>query len=267
MSTEWTIVTGNKRNVKVVSKQPVAVVEKKVEVRPTREEKIQKENEKRQQWEERRQKKIDEYNAEFPLLPGSKDLVADAKKIAYIDAKIAARKEANHKAYLEREARRQVKAKRVAEIAAAKAKREAELAEIAEKEHVQDMIEKWGAHRWYRMVAYTEDDCETAWTLRNEEEAREWQLEQLEKEMELEWEKKEEIRKAEREKYIAEQTINMNEEEKRRWISDFEYHEEIESDYTYQAQSEDLYRNYMKTEREDKERLDRWNAKQEKNKK
>jgi hypothetical protein len=83
MSSEWTIVTGNKRNIKVVSKQPVAVVEKKAEVRqvrPTREEKIQKENEKRERWEQNRQKKIDEYNAEFPLLPGSKDLVTDTQK-------------------------------------------------------------------------------------------------------------------------------------------------------------------------------------------
>ena len=83
MSSEWTIVTGNKRNIKVVAKQPVAVVEKKAEVRqvrPTREEKIQKENEKRERWEQNRQKKIDEYNAEFPLLPGSKDLVTDTQK-------------------------------------------------------------------------------------------------------------------------------------------------------------------------------------------
>ena len=265
MSTEWTVV---KRNVK----QPIgtcnfsrvdnATLQIK-EVRPTREDKIQKENEKREQWEQRRQKKIDEYNAEFPLLPGSKDSVSDATKIAYIDAKIAARKEANHKAYLEREVRRQEKAKRAAE----KAKREAELYEIAEKEHVRDMIEKWGSHRWYRCVAYTEDDCDTAERLRYEDEEREWRMEQYERQQELEWEKKEEIRKAEREKYIAEQTANMTEEQKRGWIINFEYDEEIESDYAYQAASEDLYRAYTKMEKEDKERLDRWNAKQEKNKK
>ena len=149
MSTEWTIVTGNKRNVKV-AKQPVAVVEQKAEVRqvrPTREEKIKKENEKRERWEQNRQKKIDEYNAEFPLLPGSKDLVTDATKIAYIDAKIAARKEANHKAYLEREARRQKKAKREAEkakrageLAEAEAKLQDDLYKIAEEDHVKDRI-------------------------------------------------------------------------------------------------------------------------------
>ena len=265
MSTEWTIVTGNKRNVKV-SKQPVAVVEQKAEVRqvrPTREEKIQKENERLQQWEQRRQKKIDEYNAEFPLLPGSKDLVADAKKIAYIDAKIAARKEANHKAYLEREARRQKKAKREAE----KAKREAELAEIDEKEHVKDMIEKWGYHRWYRMVAWTEDDCDTAERLRHEEEEREWRMEQYEREQEEEEERREAIRQAEKEKYIAEQTANMSEREKEQWIRDYEYEEmRILEDQVF-SYWDSVYYDNMRQERADKERLDRWNAKQEKNKK
>ena len=260
MSSEWTIVTGNKRNIKVVAKQPVDVVEKKAEVRqvrPTREEKIQKENEKRERWEQNRQKKIDEYNAEFPLLPGSKNLVSDAQKIAYIDAKIAARKEANHKAYLEREARRQEKAKR----AAAKAKREDERYEIEEKKHVQSMIEKWGSHRWYRMVAYTEDDCDTAQRVRDEEEEREWEMERLERIEEQEEEKREAIRQADKEKYISEQTANMTEEQKRRWITEFEYDEEIESDYAYQAQGEDWYRSYIKMEKEDQKRLDAWNAK------
>jgi len=262
MSSEWTVVTGNKRNVK----QPISTcnmtrADKTTlqikEVRPSKEEQINQAFDKREQWEQRRQKKIAEYDAEFPLLPRSKDSVPEATKIAYIDAKIAARKEANHKAYLEREARRQEKAKRAAE----KAKREAELYEIAEKEHVRDMIEKWGTHRWYRCVAYTEDDCDTAQKLRDEEEENEWRREQYERELELEWEKKEEIRKAEREKYIEEQTANMTEEQKRRWIFDFEYEEKLESDYAYQAQGEDWYRAYTKIEKEDQERLDRWNAK------
>lgn len=69
MSSEWTIVTGNKRNIKVVANQPVAVVEKKAEVRqvrPTREEKIQKENEKRERWEQNRQKKSTNIMLNFP---------------------------------------------------------------------------------------------------------------------------------------------------------------------------------------------------------
>jgi hypothetical protein len=148
-------------------------------------------------------------------------LVPEATKIAYIDAKIAARKEANYKAYLEREARRQEKAKR----ANAKARREAELAVIAEMEHVKDMIEKWGAHRWYRCVAYSEDDCDTAEKLRYEEEEREWRREQLEREQEEEEERREAIREAEKQKYIAEQTANMSEREKERWIRDYEYEE------------------------------------------
>lgn len=256
MSTEWTVV---KRNVKV-SKNMTPVIEQKTEVkqvRPTKEEKIQRENEKRDQWEQRRQKKIDEYDADFPLLPGSKNLVSDAQKIAYIDAKIAARKEANHKAYLEREARRQEKAKH----ATAKAKRQDERYEIEEKKHVQSMIEKWGSHRWYRCVAWTEDDCDTAQRLRDEEEKREWEMERLERIEEQEEERREEIRKAWREKYIAEQTANMTEEEKRRWITEFEYDEEIESDYAYQAQGEDWYRAYTNMEKEDQKRLDAWNAK------
>lgn len=258
MSTEWTVVTRNKRNTKVVQKQhEVQQSNAFKSSRLTMQEKIQRENEKREQWEKRRQKKIDEYNAEYPLLPGGKDSVSDAKKIAYIDAKRANKKEADHKAYLERETRRQ-----------AKAKRDAERARIAEEEHVKDMIEKWGSHRWYRCVAYTEDDCDTADRLRYEEnereEEREWRMEQLQREYELEWEKKEAIRKAEREKYIAEQTANMSEQEKLRWIIDFEYDEEIELDHAFQAEGEIWYQSYLKMEkeeREDKERLDRWNAK------
>lgn len=182
--------------------------------------------------------------------------MTDTQKIAYIDTKIAARKEANHKAYLEREARRQEKAKREAE----KAKREAELAEIAEKEHVKDMIEKWGAHRWHRMVAYTDEDCWAARILRDEEEDRE-------REQEEEEERREAIREAEKQKYIAEQTANMSEREKERWIRDYEYEEmRILEDQVF-SYWDSVYYDNMRQEREDKDRLDRWNAKQEKNKK
>lgn len=264
MSTEWTVVTRNKRNINV-AKPPVGTcnmsrLDKTTlhikDVRPTREEKNQRENNKRERWEQNRQKKIDEYNAEFPLLPGSNDLVTDATKIAYIDAKIATRKEANHKAYLEREARRQKKSKR-----------QAELAEIAEKEHVKDMIEKWGSHRWYRCVAYSEDDCDTAERLRDEEEECEWRMEQYEREQEREEEKREAIRQAEKQKYIAEQTTNMSESEKKIWIQDYEYNEMIELEDQVFSYWDSVYWHSQKQEREDKERLDRWNAKQEKNKK
>ena len=100
-------------------------------------------------------------------------------------------------------------------------------------------------------MAWTEDDCDTAQRLRDEEEEHEWRMEQLERQWEEEQEKREAIRKVEREKYIAEQTANMTEEQKRRWIFDFEYDEEIEADYAYQAQGEDWYRDYKKMEREE----------------
>jgi hypothetical protein len=250
MSSEWTIVTGNKRNVNVV-------VEQKSEVRPTREENFQKENNKRHQWEQRRQKKIDEYNMEFPLLPGSKDLVSDAQKIDYIETKRATKKEADQKAYLEREARRQAKAKRNTEIAHAKAKRE-------EEEHVKTMIEKWGAHRWYRKVAYTEDDCDTAHDIREEEDEREWRLEEIERQQEDEEEKREEICKAEEEKYIDEQTINMSREEKGIWIEDYRYNEMIRLEDEVYSYWKTAFSYIEKQDKEDKERLVRWYANQKK---
>lgn len=208
MSFDWTTV---KRNTKVIE-NPQQVRQQQVRPMSNRVDKTRRENEKRAQWEQKRQKKIDMYNAEFPLLPGSKDLVPDAEKIAYINNKIAIKKEASHKAYLEREARRQ-----------AKAKRESELYKIAEEKHVEKMIEKWGAHRWYRCVAYTNDDCDTADKLRYEEEERgrfeEW-LETEDKKFEIQ----EHIRiRAEEEAYISEQTANMSEEEKALWLADYSY--------------------------------------------
>lgn len=186
MSSEWTIVTGNKRNIKV-STQPVAVIEKNTEisqVTPTRQEKIQIENEKRQ-------KKIHEYNAEFPLFPGSKDLVTDAKKIAYIDAK------------------------------------------------------------------------DTAQRLRHQEESCEWHMEQYEREQEEEEERREAIYQAEKQKYIAQQTANMTEREKKIWIQDYEYYEMLELEDQVFSYWDSVYWHSQKKEREYKERLDRWNAKQE----
>lgn len=246
MSSEWTIV---KHNVKVV-KQPV-VVEQKSEVRPSREEKYKTENERRLKWEQRRQNKIDEYNAEFPLLPGSKDVAIDVQKIAYIDAKIALRKETKHKAYLQREARREEKARR-----------EAELAEIAEKLHVRNMIEKWGSHRWYRRVAFTQDDCDTAQNIRDEEEEQEWRLEHLERIEEEEEVKREEIRLVEKQKYIADQTANMTEQEKKQWITDYEHEEMIQTEDCLFSYWNSVNYNIMRQKIEDKERLDKWNEKQ-----
>jgi hypothetical protein len=250
MSTEWTIVNRNKRNFNVDKEHIVPH-----NMRGVNNNNIQKkENDRRKRWEQKREKKIAEYNAEFPLLPGSKDLVSDATKIAYINSKIATRKKVKH----HKEYKHEEKAKRNT----ANTKHQIGWYEIAEKLHVQEMIEKWGAHRWHRCVAYTEDDCDTAERLRDEEELCELHMEQYERELELEWEEKELIRKAEKEKYIAEQTANMSEEQKRRWIINFEYDEEIKSDYAYEAAGDAWYKERKKIEQEDKERLDRWNEKQ-----
>jgi hypothetical protein len=253
---EWNIVANNKRNVKVVE-QPIAQVNKpKAQVRPSRKEQIKKENEKREQWEQRRQSKIDEYDREFPLLPGSRDMMTEAKKIAYINARNAARKEDNHKAYLLREEKR--KAKRA---------REAEEREKKEKLHVQDMIEKWGAHRWYNMVAYTDDDCITAQNLRNDYEDRYYEEAERREEEERKWKEEWEREKIEEKKYIEEQTANMGEEEKGRWILDYEYQKELENDYEMDAESDRWYRDFQmmqKQNKEDAERLAAWEAKNKK---
>lgn len=193
---------------------------------------MQREQEKRQRWEANRQRKIDEYNAEFPLLPGTKDLISDANKVAFIDARIAAKKEASRLAYLEREARRKAR----------------------EPRHVQNMIEKWGAHRWFHMVEDTKDDCPTAQKLRNE---YEWEagwrhyeeLEQMEKECREYSEK--------REKYIADMTANMSESEKREWIENYEFDE----DDAYNMECEYAQRMYEKEKQEDEARLKAWNEK------
>jgi hypothetical protein len=201
MSFDWTTV---KRNTKVI-KKPITenpqVRQQQVRPMSNRVDKTRRENEKRAQWEQKRQKKIDIYNAEFPLLPGSKDLVPDAEKIAYINNKVAIKKEADHKAYLEREVRRQVNAKR-----------KSELRRIAEEKHMENMTEKWDTSGWN---IYTNDDYDII-----EEEDRKWYMEQLEEEY---YENQENIRRAEQEAYISEQTANMSEEEKDGWLADYSY--------------------------------------------
>lgn len=201
MSFDWTTV---KRNTKVI-KKPITenpqVRQQQVRPMSNRVDKTRRENEKRAQWEQKRQKKIDMYNAEFPLLPGSKDLVPDAEKITYINNKVAIKKEADHKAYLEREVRRQ-----------AKAKRKSELRRIAEEKHMENMTEKWDTSGWN---IYTNDDYDII-----EEEDRKWYMEQLEEEY---YENQENIRRAEQEAYISEQTANMSEKEKDGWLADYSY--------------------------------------------
>jgi len=269
MSSEWTVVKrGNKKVAVVETVVSEKVRQPKAEERKIREDK-QKQWEARQQqnkanWEARREAKIDEYDREFPLLPGSRDTMTEAEKIAYIDAKRAAKKEADKQAYLQREARRQAKSKRAAE----KAKREAELAEMDEREHVKNMIEKWGAHRWYNMVWNTDDDCDTAQKLRDEEEEMEYKRERWYEEQERQWEKEYEQQKIADEKYIAEKTANMSEKEKELFISEFEEERMRWLEDGMEAEGEIWYHNFQimeKQKKEDAERLAVWEAKNKKN--
>jgi hypothetical protein len=272
MSSEWTVVkSGNKKVTVVETNVSEKVRQTKMEQKKFREDK-QKQWEARQQqnkanWEARRQSKIDEYDREFPLLPGSRDTMTEAQKIAYIDTKRAAKKEADKQAYLQREARRQAKREIAEKRAAEKAKREAELAEMEEREHVKNMIEKWGAHRWYNMVSYTDDDCDTAQKLRDEEEEREYQQEKWYEEQERQLEKEYEQQKIADEKYIAEQTANMSEKEKELFISEFDEQRMRWLEDGMEAEGDIWYRDFQimeKQKKQDSERLAAWEAKNKK---
>lgn len=272
MSSEWTVVkSGNKKVVVVETVVSEKVRQPKAEERKFREDK-QKQWEARQQqnkanWEAIRQAKIDEYDHEFPLLPGSRDTMTEAQKIAYIDAKRAAKQEADKQAYLQRESRRQEKRKIAEKRAAEKAKREAELAEMEEREHVKNMIEKWGAHRWYNMVWNTDDDCDTAQKLRDEEEERDYEFERWYEAQQREWDRQWEQQTIEDEKYIAEKTANMSEKEKELFISKFEEERERWLEDGMEAEGDMWYRDFQnmeKQKKEDAERLAAWEAKNRK---
>ena len=148
--------------------------------------------------------------------------------------------------------------------AAEKAKREEYLAEMEEREHVKNMIEKWGAHRWYNMVSYTDDDCDTAQKLRDEEEEREYQQEKWYEEQERQWEKEYDQQKIADEKYIAEKTANMSEKEKELFISEFEEERMRWLEDGMEAEGDIWYRDFQHMEKQNKqdaERLAAWQAK------
>jgi hypothetical protein len=240
MSTEWTVVTGNgNKRSNVNGTKPQVIPEVKTN-------KIDK----KQHWEATRQRKIDQFNAEFPILPGGKDLMTDSQKIVQINARIAAEKEANRKAYLVREARRQ-----------AKKEQAKKLSKIKEASHIQNMIDKWGAHRWYSMVECTADDCDAAYKLRCEKDECELRIEEFERHVDLELERKEKSLREEKERHIAEQTANMSESQKECWIERF-LEEEVERlDCLAQAESETMYRNILiweNREIQDNNRLKMW---------
>lgn len=272
---EWNIVTKKNKRIyfKSQSESSNSESDKKQEFlvkKKIREEK-KSSSYKRERWEASRQSKIDEYNREFPLLPNSHDAISDKDKIIFIETRNEAKRKADHEAFLVREARREAKRKIVEEKAKQKAKREAELAEIAEHEHVQNMIEKWGAHRWYRMVEHTTDDCDTAWHLRVEEEDREWERDRYQYQLELELAEKEKRAKEELEIYIAFQTANMKDDEKAQWLSEFEEQEQEDSYHAFDDGGCSWYliqqdENYLKWQRdEDDKRLATWYEKQAKN--
>ena len=123
--------------------------------------------------------------------------------------------------------------------------REEKEKEKKERFHVQDMIEKWGAHRWQNMVCMTDDDCLTAKNLRYEDEERyyeEWKRERIEEK-----------------KYVVEQTANLSEKDKRLWILEYEHQKNCEIDWDMDD-SEMMQRQ----NKEDAERLAAWEAKNNK---
>lgn len=258
MSTEWTTVNRGNKNVSAVGTGTHGVRQTGMDKKTVHEKKRQQN---RANWEAKRKAKIDEYDREFPLLPGSEDYTADSKKIAFIDACRAAKKEADKLAYLEREAKRELKRKKTAELNA-----------IKEREHIKNMIEKWGAHRWFRMVPYTEDDCDTAKILRYEEEEmeyeRERQLKEEERQWEEKWEKEQEQQKIADEKYCAEQTAGMTQREKELWIYNFEYERMLRDEDAREIEGDMMYRDFLlmeKQRKDDAERLALWEAKNKKN--
>ena len=198
----------------------------------------------------------------------------DAKLVAQIEeetaqikaqkqAKVQALAEKSRQEYLEREARRQEK-KRIAE----------ELAKAKEDAHVADMIEKWGHHRWHRMVEDTEDDCRIAADLRykemEEEEREYYEMQEREKEWEKEWEKERVERDNadnKRENELENARRTMSEEEFKVWV-DHNYADELDDHFdNFWAMSCDDYFHIERMRRqaqEDKARLARWEEKQKK---
>ena len=203
------------------------------------------------------QSKIVRYDSEFPEIPGSKSVaVSDGQKIAMVNFIINEKKQADHQAYLERESRRQIKKDR-----------EERLAQIKEEKHIQNMIEKWGSHRWYNMVYHTEDDCETAQDLRDKEEEFEYQREILyeirEEQDQLHYEENKKKETA----YIEETTKDMSAKTKAQWLRGYEWEKELEDDYSMERESMAFYSSFERRREQaeaDQKRLEEWNKKNNK---
>jgi hypothetical protein len=196
--------------------------------------------------------------------PGSWAAVAasnrDPKLVAKIEQEttlINAEKEAKKRSlarqeYLEREARRQEK-KRRSELAA-KAK------EIA---HVEDMVEKWGQHRWFRMVDGTNDDCQIAEELRWKEDQEQFDLYYEMRQKEKKWAQEFKAKEKEKEKLRQEAKTTMTCEE----FAEFEHQEwldEMDEEEAYMNNGSREWYHLERLRQADATRLTKWEQKQKK---
>ena len=79
-----------------------------------------------------------------------------------------------------------------------------------------DKQKQWDTSGWDDYVYTNDDDMTYNLSVKEEEE-------QLETDMEKEDKNQENIRRAEEEAYISEETANMSEKEKERWLVDYSY--------------------------------------------
>jgi hypothetical protein len=198
-------------------------------------------------WQQKRLLKIQKYDQEYPILPGTKDLVPEKIKVQWYDQQqelrrqqAQLRRQQEHQAYLLRKSKREDKLKQQKAL------------------HIQNMIEKWGVHRWHRMVDRTDDDCDEAYDLRSQEEMEEYEREnRLKEQMEMDDKLRQE--------YIDKSTLGMTPKQKEKWLNDFEEEEFLEMcdevDYEW-FPSYDYFDKLAQQKRRDQERLDLWNLKQ-----
>lgn len=132
---------------------------------------------------------------------------------------------------------------------------------VKENDHVANMIEKWGEHRWHRMVKDTDDDCGSAVDLRckeMEQDERDF-YENIEREKEWanDWNKEREAKKKRR----AEARATMTREE----FAMFEYQasiDEMDDEEAYFGSGYIEMYCKQRQRRADAERLALWHEKQ-----
>ena len=198
------------------------------------------------------------------IAPGSWAAVAasnrDPKLVAKIEeetALINAVKEAKKRSlarqeYLAREAKRQEKKRRTEEAAKAK--------EIA---HVEDMVEKWGSHRWFRMVDGTNDDCQIAEELRWKEDQEQFDLYYEMRQKEKKWAQEFKAKEKEKEKLRQEAKATMSSRE----FAEFEHQEwldEMDDEEAYMNNGSREWYHLERLRQADAKRLTKWEQKQKK---